>query len=128
MPVNYVYLAGPMRGFPEFNFPAFKRAAAKLRSKGKIVFNPAEEDIEEFGNIIQAPNPKGSEKVAAKKLGMTGLELARNCFLRDTDWICRYADAVALMPGWSKSRGAKAEKALAEAIGLKVIKLRKGDV
>lgn len=122
------YLAGPMRGYPEFNFPAFKRAAEKLRKKGWTIFNPAEQDEAEFGIAISAPNTKGSEAVAAKRLGMTGMELTRNCFLRDTQWICSTADAILLMPGWSKSRGARAEKALGEAIGLKVIKLRKEDV
>jgi hypothetical protein len=45
-----VYVAGPMRGIPEFNFPAFNAAAAKLRAAGHHVFNPAERDNERHGN------------------------------------------------------------------------------
>ena len=33
-----LYLAGPMRGLPLCNFPAFDAAAAWLTSKGHIVF------------------------------------------------------------------------------------------
>src|SRR5579859_6699142 len=40
-----VYLAGKMRGEPEFNFPAFLDAAEKLRDKGFAVHCPAEEEL-----------------------------------------------------------------------------------
>jgi hypothetical protein len=89
-----------MRGIKENNFPAFHAAAAQLRAKGNIVFNPAEND-EWFKRI--------------------GIEVStRNCFEADMAWICRYADRVELLYGWEKSKGAQAEKALAEALGLKV--------
>lgn len=116
-----IYLAGPMRGIPNFNFPEFKRYAAILRADGHVVFNPAERDEEEFGEVIC---PSGDENDFAKLVGFdSGISIARNCFLADTNWICRFADAIALMPGWEKSRGALAEKALCEAIGLEVIVL-----
>ena len=37
-----VYIAGPMSGLPEFNYPAFHAAAEKLRGMGFHVENPAE--------------------------------------------------------------------------------------
>lgn len=40
--MNRVYIAGPMTGLPEFNFPAFHAAAARLRAHGLEVENPAE--------------------------------------------------------------------------------------
>lgn len=38
-----IYIAGPMTGLPEWNFPAFHAAAARLRARGWEVVNPAEE-------------------------------------------------------------------------------------
>jgi len=39
---NRLYLAGPMSGLPQHNFPLFNRVAAHLRARGHAVFNPAE--------------------------------------------------------------------------------------
>lgn len=38
-----VYIAGPMTGLPDWNFPAFHAAAAAWRAAGWEVVNPAEE-------------------------------------------------------------------------------------
>jgi hypothetical protein len=40
-----VYLAGPMTGLPEFNYPAFNAEAARLRALGYQVENPAENPL-----------------------------------------------------------------------------------
>lgn len=37
-----IYIAGPMTGLPDWNFPAFHEAAAKWRAEGWEVENPAE--------------------------------------------------------------------------------------
>lgn len=92
-----------MRGIPEFNFPAFHAAAAKLRADGHDVFNPAEND----------------EKMLARGEKVT----IRNCLGIDLAWICAEAEAVALLPGWVNSKGARAEHATAIALGLQVILL-----
>lgn len=114
-----IYLAGKMRGLPEFGYPIFHAAAAKLRSEGHEVFSPAERDIVREGKDISKGNVAGCELLAAKEHGFsTRIALADDC-----DWICRHAEAIALLPGWETSRGARAELALAEAIGLHVIHL-----
>ena len=115
-----IYLAGPMRGIPDFNFPAFKQGAAYLRKQGHEVFNPAERDEDDFGKTIQK---KGDEHAFAESVGLTTQELRRRVFFFDAEYITKYADAIALLPGWEGSKGAKAEKALAEALGLDVIHL-----
>lgn len=114
-----VYVAGPMRNIPEFNFPAFNAATAKLRAEGHTVFNPAERDNERHGKDISKGNADGCEERAAKEHGFS----LREALADDTAWICREADAIALLPGWENSKGARAELALSEALGHTVIRL-----
>jgi Domain of unknown function (DUF4406) len=104
-----VYLAGPMRGIPNFNREAFRFWAEKLRAEGHEVFSPAEASEKIYGAALYQNNPDGDEVRA----GVNG----RVVFEQDMLWICRHADAVALMPGWEKSKGAIAERAVAEALG-----------
>ena len=113
-----IYLAGPMRGIENFNFPAFHSAAAKLRIAGFDVFNPAEADISTYGPKIA--DSSGDEVRAAAAVGLSPLELKRQVFKKDTTAICEWADALGLLPNWEYSLGVKAEVALAEAIGLPI--------
>lgn len=97
-----IYLAGPMRGLPNFNFPAFNTAAVKLRAAGHVVFNPAEHsDPERF---LEVDHIKDGFK--------------KNCI-----FICDEAEAIALLPGWALSKGALAERGLGLAIGIQVFEL-----
>jgi len=114
-----VYIAGPMRGIPNFNFPAFNIAASNLRWAGYTVFSPAERDNQHHGTDISAGNTTGDEDLAAKQHGFN----LREALAADLEWICREADAIALLPGWEKSKGATAERAVALALGLKEIYL-----
>lgn len=114
-----VYLAGPMRGIPEFNFPAFFRYAAELRAQGFEVFNPAEKDNDRHGTDISKGNATGCEEQAAAQHGFN----LREALFDDLRFITLEADAIALMPGWQNSKGVKAEKATAEALGLDVMEL-----
>ena len=114
-----IYLAGPMRGIPEFNFPAFYKAAAALRAQAHFVFNPAEKDVEKHGKNFAKANATGNEELAVKQYGFN----LREALEVDLVWICRHADAIALLPGWKNSKGATTEYALAIALGLSVIEL-----
>ena len=100
-----IYLGGPMRGYHEFNFSAFNRAAERLRAQGYEVFSPAEKGCET--NLTEAK----ADTMAFR----------RRVFSMDTGWICKHAEAVALLPGWESSSGATAERALAETLGLTII-------
>ena len=114
-----LYLAGPMRGVPYFNFPAFTKAAIQLRTQGHTVFNPAEQDDVTYGRDISEGNFWGCVDHAELEYGFN----LREALGRDTAWICAHAEGVALLPGWEGSKGTRAEKALAEALGLKVFYL-----
>lgn len=113
-----IYVAGPMRGIPEFNFPAFHAATALLRGQGHVVFSPAERDENEFGPVS---SPEGDEKVLAKAVFMSVMGLRRRVFAADMEWICKHADAIYMLGGWENSKGALAEIHLADALGLEII-------
>lgn len=89
-----IYIAGPMTGLPDNNYPAFHAAAVQLRAQGHMVANPAENEAPSCGTW----------------LGYMRLALAQLI-------LC---DAVHLLPGWSRSRGATVEFALAKGLGLQV--------
>lgn len=103
---TYLYLAGPMRGIPEWNHPAFHVATERLRERGYVVFNPAEFDLEQGFN----PTANGSTE---------GFDL-RSALKADLSWICDNAEGIALLPAWEASLGVAAEMALAKALGVPV--------
>lgn len=120
-----IYLAGPMTGIPEFNFPLFNSVAAHLRSKGHEVFNPADHDIKMMGGDFSKDYSTGD----AKQLEEDGRNFSlREALAADTAYICKEADAICMLPGWEKSNGARAENALAVALGHKIIYMNKEDI
>lgn len=107
-----VYIAGPMRGYPEFNFPAFYAAEERLERMGFEVGNPAAwDDPNEVGG-----NATGDMEEAAQK----GFSL-RKALSRDMKYIAEEADAIYMLKGWEKSAGATAEHALAKALDLTIM-------
>lgn len=86
-----VYLAGPMRGLPSFNFPAFDEATSTLREQGFEVWSPAERDREE------GFDPDRDE---AKTLAYY--------MAFDLKAVCE-SDAIVVLPGWQRSKGATLE-------------------
>lgn len=105
-----LYLAGPMRGIPEFNFPTFYRAAALLREHGHEVFSPAEKDIEKYG--LDLVNSSGDEDEAASNVGFS----LRDALFVDLEWIAKHGEGIALLKGWERSTGALAEFMTARAL------------
>ena len=90
-----VYVAGPMTGIQDLNFPAFHRAAASLRASGYEVINPAE---------INADPEAGWNA----------------CMRADIAQLVT-CDAIALLPGFERSRGATLERHIALQLEMREI-------
>ncbi|ALY08894.1 deoxycytidylate deaminase [Arthrobacter phage Galaxy] len=91
--VPVLYVAGPMTGLPDFNYPAFHSAAARLRRAGFEVLNPAE-------NKPPCEDPGWVDWMRA----------ALGQLLK--------ADGVALLPGWRTSKGATVERMVARELDI----------
>lgn len=90
-----VYLAGPMTGLPDLNYPAFHAKAAELRARGWHVENPADNPEPPCGTW--------------------------NGYVRMGIWQLTTCEAIYLLPGWTSSKGACLEFSIAQALGLEVI-------
>ena len=94
-----IYLSGPMKGMPDFNYPTFHRVAADLRRDGHLVYNPAEFPYD--GPLEAFP--------------------LRQAFAEYARFICVDACTIAVLPNWEASQGVAAELALAKVCGLDVL-------
>ncbi len=106
-----LYIAGPMSRLPEWNFPAFRKAAEQLRAAGFEVVSPVEMDEEQYPTL-DTEGMSGTEDLEALVGFDRGAVLAN-----DLRIICTGVDGVALLPNWSMSTGAKAEWAACHAMG-----------
>lgn len=102
-----LYICGPMRGYDDFNFPAFFKAEKALTKLGHVSVNPARHDKELGFN---------------EKEGTVTQQYLRDALAWDLGQVCR-SDGVVILAGWHKSRGARAEVAAARAIGIPVFLL-----
>jgi hypothetical protein len=101
-----IYIAGPMSGYPEFNFPAFFAKEAELKAQGWHVFNPANK-TEEHGVVGNASYATGN----AEQLIKSGWDF-RDAYKWDTDKVIE-GDAIYMLKGWEASPGARGEHAVA---------------
>jgi len=97
--VKTLYVAGPMTGIPEFNYPAFDAAERSLASCGYLVLNPTH---------------------AEKHNPTPGTPQAWGWYMRHCIRMVLAADGMALLPGWENSRGATLERTIATALDLDV--------
>ena len=97
MSIRKIYLAGPMTGYPEHNYPAFVKAAAELRSMGYEVVSPAE-------------------------INPIGQGTWHDCMKRDIAQMV-FCEAVVTLEGWQASKGAKTEAHVAMLLDIPIIDL-----
>lgn len=104
-----LYLAGPMTGKPDLNKQAFKTATKDLRSRGMSVWNPCEQDLRD-------KRRDGEDVVEwSNRMGL-------GYFMRkDLPQVCA-SDAVVVLPGWQKSKGARREVRVARWCHIPVLR------
>lgn len=104
MSTKKFYLAGPMSGYAQFNFPLFYKVTEQLRGVGMDIISPAELDAKEGVAEEALASTDGNPEV-------TSLSWA-DLLARDVKLIADKHDGVhgiVFLPQWSKSRGARLE-------------------
>jgi len=104
-----IYVAGPMRGYPKWNFPSFDRNAAYLEPLGWDPVSPADLDR-------QMGFDENDESV------VFGEAEFHEAMLRDYEALLR-CSAIAFIPGWEKSTGAALERSFAGKIKLEMYRV-----
>lgn len=103
-----VFLAGPMLNVLNMNAEAFRLAASALRTNMHFtVWNPIEDDWEHGFD----PRGYGTEEEMAARMFDYRAAMARN-----VERLCTWADAVAVLPRWELSDGAKIQVLLARRL------------
>lgn len=95
------YVAGPMRGYEDFNFPAFDRARDLLLSRGYRVISPA--DMDRARGFSGDGEWMPDDFSLAMKMDLLAIIL--------------FCDGLYLLKGWSESVGARYEVMVARATG-----------
>lgn len=114
------YLAGPMTGIPQFNYPMFDAAASILRSAGWTIVSPAELD----DPAVQAA-ARASKDGAQVDGGIDG-QTWGDFLARDVKLVADECDGVIVLPGWQRSRGARLEVTVAMLTGKPVLLYENG--
>ena len=91
-----IYIAGPMTGHADFNIPAFDAKAKALTAEGWEVMNPADL-AREHGTLR-----------------------SHAFYMRLAIGMLLQCDAIHMLPGWGRSKGASLEYDVAMAIGLEL--------
>jgi hypothetical protein len=105
---KYSYVAGPMRGYENFNFPAFDATRDVLIQNGWNVISPADIDR-------NAGDTNEQTGEVAKMTDYVIRDFFVLFFLAHLE-----GGSISMLPGWEKSTGAVAEFFMARWLGLKV--------
>lgn len=92
------YVAGPMSGYKDYNFPAFYAKAAEERAKDYTVINPAELDDDD-GDLTRP----------------------WDFYLRRDLRVLAECNRIVLLDGWENSHGANLEVHIGKALGFEIV-------
>ena len=103
-----VYIAGPMRGYPHLNFPAFDKAKELWQNLGHNVVTPADLD-RAMGMDPFRDNPEQfNDPIFLRRAISLDIEIIKT------------VDAIALLNGWQHSAGVAVELVLAQFLSLEI--------
>jgi hypothetical protein len=108
-----IYIAGPMRGIEFYNFPAFDVREHLLRKDGWEVVNPAE--LDRRNGFDPNDLPKGHD------WNMLPIGFNMKLTIKEDITALLGCSHIYLMKGWEYSKGARAEFAVSQWLGLDVI-------
>jgi hypothetical protein len=89
-----IYISGPISGLPNYNFEAFREAEENIAEKGHVAINP--------------------------HTVCTNISGGWDEYMRADIRALMTANAILMLPGWEKSRGAIIEFWLATELGMRV--------
>lgn len=98
-----IYIAGPMRGLPDFNYPKFDQYAQAHRAVGWDVVNPVE-----IGADYGTPEQINADPALLAAVMAAEIHALETC------------DAIYLLDSWQNSEGARKELATAISYRLKI--------
>lgn len=107
--MKQVYIAGPMSGYVDFNFPAFFEAEKFFTGMGYKVWNPAAKESE--SEVQQDKSFATGDNVSLVAAGWD----YKGAIAWDLDKVIN-SDAIYMLKGWEFSPGAAAEHATAKFI------------
>lgn len=109
-----------MTGVEDHNFPAFEAAAKRLRDDGHFVINPVEL-VTTFGELYDIAASFATMYGEYRIGGINASPLLAQSIMEADLAAVRSCNAIYLLRGWERSRGAKKELAEAIAHGLEVM-------
>lgn len=110
-PARAVYVCGPMAGYPGMNRAAFDEAAHMIEARGDRPVVPHDLGVREHHG--PCPAVYGGQPAAQG-------DRDGGCYLRADLAQMVGADAVHVLPGWSRSRGAQIEVLLARLLRIPI--------
>lgn len=114
-----IYVAGPMTGKPLFNFPQFDMVSERLRAAGHAVISPADLTRQTWldrGICFDPSMPPEQHEPTDYAL-----------YMRNDIQAVMDVDALVLLDGWEKSRGASMEVAIGHMFGKRFFLANDGD-
>lgn len=115
-----LYLAGPMRGYPQYNYNTFEQGVSYLAWLGHKVGSPHQFDIDK--GLVDVDyewthdTPRGYRARRFTRVDLTPAFEMETVLRWDFAYICE-ADGIALLPGWWLSEGARKEKQVNTWVG-----------